>query len=140
MNAAHLFYLEGVTDEEAFSVATFLVGAGLFNDSPKIAQMNGGVDGYEYRLAVKVDPQTPERIEGTREMANDLSRVLRAPVAVHYCQGPLGRTLRAVEPLDAEQGREQSHVSGGPYRAEVFHVRADRPAGSGRREEEKQNS
>jgi len=139
MNAAHLFYLEGVTDQEALSVATFLVGAGLFNDSPKIAQMNRGVDGYEFRLAVTVDPQTPERIEGARRMASDLSRVLGASVAVHYCQGPLARTLRAVEPLDAEQGRKQSHVAGGPYRGEVFHMRGDRPADGGRREEEKQD-
>jgi hypothetical protein len=121
MNAAHLFYLEGVTDQEALSVATFLVGAGLFNDSPKIAQMNRGVEGYEFRLAVKVDPQTPERVEGARRMAGDLSRVLGASVAVHFCQGPLAKTLRAVDPLDAEHGREQSHVPGGPYRAELFY-------------------
>jgi hypothetical protein len=139
MNAAYLFYLEGVTDPEAMSVATFLVGAGLFNDSPKIAQMNRGPDGYEFRLAVKVDPQTPERIEGARQMASDLSRVLGASVAVHYCQGPLNRTLRAVEPQDAEQGRKQSHVPGSPYRAEVYHLRGDRPADGSRRGEEKQD-
>jgi hypothetical protein len=134
MNAAYLFYLEGVTDPEAMSVATFLVGAGLFNDSPKIAQMNRGPDGYEFRLAVKVDPQTPERIAGASRMASDLSRVLRAPVAVHYCQGPLGNTLRAVEPLDAEYRREQVHVSGGPYRGEIYHLRDDLPADGSSRE------
>jgi hypothetical protein len=149
MNAAYLFYLEGVTDPEAMSVATFLVGAGLFNDSPKIAQMNRGPDGYEFRLAVKVDPQTPERIEGASRMASDLSRVLRAPVAVEYCQGPLARTLRAVEPLDGEYRRERSHVSGGPYRAEVYHTgvyhtgvyqtRGDGPADGSQREDEKQD-
>src|SRR5688572_1907051 len=31
MNAAHLFYLEGVTDSEAFEAAVFLAGAGMFD-------------------------------------------------------------------------------------------------------------
>jgi hypothetical protein len=139
MNAAQLFYLEGVTDQEALSVATFLVGAGLFNDSPKFAQLSRGSDGYEFRLAVEVDPETPERIEGARRMASDLSRVLKAPVAVHYCLRPLTKTLHAVDRLDVEQGRERSHVPGGPYRGEVYHLRGDRPAEGGRREDEKQD-
>ena len=95
MNAAHLFYLEGVTDAEAFAVATFLAGVGVFDDSPKIAQMNRTAEGYEFRLAIEVDPLDPQMVEGARTMARDLSQVLRdAPVAVHFCRGLLG-TLRA---------------------------------------------
>jgi hypothetical protein len=141
MNAAHLFYLEGVTDDEAFWVATFLAGVGVFDDSPKIAQMNRSVEGYEFRLAVKVDPQTPEMVEGVRRLSSDLSRVLRgASVAVHFCEGPLGRTLRTVKPRIAEDGTENSHIPGSPYRTEVFCIPGELPDGSGLREEEKQDS
>lgn len=126
MNAAHLFYLEGVTDEEAFSVATFLAGVGVFDDSPKIAQMNRAADGYEFRLAVKVDPQTPEMVEGGRRMSSDLSRVLRGvSVAVHFCEGPLARTLRTVQPQTEGYGTEDSHVPGGPYRTKAFCIPGD---------------
>lgn len=122
MNAAHLFYLEGVTDSEAFDVATFLAGVGVFDDSPKIAQMNRSADGYEFRLAVEIDPLTPEMVEEERRMARDLSQVLRgAPVAVHFGKRLLG-TLRAVEPRAPEPGAADSDVPGGPYRTEVFCV------------------
>ena len=56
MNAAHLFYLEGVTESDAFAVATYLAKVGVFDDAPKIAQLNRSADGYEFRLAVEVDP------------------------------------------------------------------------------------
>ena len=132
MNAAYLFYLEGVTDDEALLVATFLAGVGLFNDSPKIAQMNRNSGGYEFRLAVEVDPLTPELLNGTSQMATDLSRVLGdRPVAVHYCQGLLG-ALRAEPSRAAEDGTLNSHVPGGPYRSQVFRVpgepSGDRPS------------
>jgi hypothetical protein len=131
MNAAHLFYLEEVTDEEAFSVATFLAGVGVFDDSPKIAQLNRSADGYEFRLAVKVDPQAPPMIEGGRRMSADLSAVLHGrPVAVTFCEGPLGRTLRTVQPQAEEGGTRPSHVPAGPYRTEVL-VPGEPPRGSG---------
>lgn len=136
MNAAHLFYLERVTDDEALGVATFLAGVGVFNASPKIAQMNRSADGYEFRLAVKVDPQTPEMVEGARRMSSDLSCVLRgASVTVRFCEGPLGGTLRTVESRAAEHGTEHSHVPGGPYRTEVVCVPGELRDGNGPREE-----
>ncbi len=130
MNGAHLFFLEGVADSEAFNVAAFLAGVGVFDDSPKISQMNRGADGYEFRLAVEVDPLTPEMIEGERQMASDLSRVVRgAPVAVHFCKGLL-KTLRAAAPLTAESGAAARHVPVGPFRTEVFTVPKPSSAGS----------
>jgi hypothetical protein len=141
MKAAHLFYLRGVTDEEAFRVATFLARVGVFDDSPKIAQMNCSADGYEFRLAVQVDPQTPEMVEGARRMSSDLSLVLPGvSVAVRFCEGPLARTLRSVEPRAGEHGTEHSHVSGGPYRTEVVCVPGEPLDGNGLREEDKQDS
>ncbi len=132
MNAAHLFYLEGVTDSEAFDVATFLAGVGVFDDSPKIAQMNRSHEGYEFRLAVEVDPLEPQMVEGARTMARDLSQVLRgATVAVHFCRGLLG-TLRVLLPRTAEQGAADSHVPGGPYRTQVFCVPGQLPDGNDR--------
>ncbi len=116
MNAAHLFYLDGVTDAAALDVATFLAGVGVFDDAPKIAQMNRSGEGYEFRLAVEVDPLEPPMVEGARQMARDLSGVLRgAAVAVHFCRGLLG-TLRVRE------GPADTHVSGGPYRTEIYGV------------------
>jgi hypothetical protein len=123
MNAAHLFYLEGVTDAEALSVATFLAGMGLFDDSPKIAQMNRSAEGYEFRLAVKVDPQGPQMMEGARRMSADLSGVLHGrPVAVTFFEGPLSQTLHPVQPQTADGDTVPTHVSGGPYRTEVVLV------------------
>jgi hypothetical protein len=140
MNAAHLFYLEGVTDSQALEVATFLAGVGLFNDAPKIAQMNRSADGYEFRLAVEVDPLTPEMVEGERQMAGDLSRVLGgARVAVHFRKG-LVATLRAVTPGGAGKAADAGRVSGGPYRTKVFLVPGDLPGdGSVRAEENGEN-
>jgi hypothetical protein len=110
MNAAHLFYLEGITEEEAHSVATFLAGVGVFDSSPKVAQLNRTAEGYEFRQAVKVDPQLPEMIEGARRMSADLSGVLRGrPVAVTFCEGPLDRTLR----LDADKGSSLAELRKG---------------------------
>jgi hypothetical protein len=110
MNAAHLFYLDGVTDSEALDVAAFLAGVGVFDDSPKIAQMNRTAEGYEFRLAVEVDPLSPEMLKEESQMASDLARVLRrAPIAVHFCKGLLG-TLRAVEAAAAAHGANDSHV------------------------------
>jgi hypothetical protein len=122
MNAAHLFYLGGITDSEAFDVATFLAGVGVFDDSPKIAQMNRCANGFEFRLAVEIDPLTPEMVEGDHQMASDLSRVLwGAPVAVQFGKRLLG-TLRAVQPGSVEPDAANSHVPGSPYRTEVFCV------------------
>ncbi len=141
MNAAHLFWLEGVTDDEAFSVATFLAGAGVFDNSPKIAQMNRSPDGYEFRLGAKVDPQTPEMVDGACRMCGDLARVLRgASVAVRFCEGPLSRTLRTAAPRAAEHGTEHSHVPGGPYRAEVVGIPGELADGNGLRRQDKQDS
>ncbi len=115
INAAQLFYLEGVTDEDALRVATFLAGIGVFDDSPKIAQMNRSADGYEFRLSVKVDPRTPEMVEGSRRMSSDLSRLLRGSMlVVRFCDGPLGRTLRTMEPREAEYGTGAPEAPGGP--------------------------
>jgi hypothetical protein len=132
MNAAHLFYFEEVTDTEAFSVATFLAGVGLFDDSPKIAQMNRSAEGYELRLAVKVDPQGPQRLDGARRMSADLSGVLHGrPVAVTFCAGPLSQTLRPVLPQTADGGTRPSHVPGGPYRTGVVLVPGEARPGNG---------
>lgn len=128
MNSANLFYLEGVTDAEAFDIATFLAGVGVFDDSPKIAQMNRNGDGYEFRLAVDVALLTPEMVEGECRMASDLSRVLKgALVAVHFCS--LSNTLRAGKWQIADLGPASSLIPRGPYRTEVFLV-------PGRRSEE----
>ncbi|MCI0741538.1 MAG: hypothetical protein L0Y72_21090 [Gemmataceae bacterium] len=111
MNAAHLFYLEGVTDSQAFDVATFLARVGVFDDAPKVAQMNRSAAGYEFRLAVEADPLDPQMVEGARQMGRDLSQVLKgAPVAVHFGKGLLG-TLRAVKPPPTEPGAANSHVA-----------------------------
>ena len=108
MNTAHLFYLDGVTDSDALTVATCLAKADVFDGAPKIAQMNRSADGYEFRLAVEVDPLAPEMVEGERRMASDLSKVLRgAPVAVHFGRGLLG-TLRAEQMRVAENGTADS--------------------------------
>ncbi len=115
MNAARLFYLEGVTDSQALEVATFLAAVGVFDDSPKVAQLNRNADGYEFRLAVDTDPLPPEMVEGARQMANDLSaKVLKnAPVAVDYCRGLRG-TLRT-------ESADIPRATGGAYRSQVFH-------------------
>jgi hypothetical protein len=136
MNAAHLFYLGGVTDSEAFDVATFLAGVGVFDDSPKIAQMNRSADGYEFRLAVEVDPFTPEMVEGAHRLASDLSKVLTgAPVVVHFGKGLVG-TLQAVSPA-GENGAINNHVPGGPYRTEVFCVPGQRSNGADLRDKKR---
>jgi hypothetical protein len=124
MNAAHLFYLDGVTGGQALEVAVFLAGMEVFNDSPKIAQMDRSAEGFDFRLAVEVDPLAPEMVAGARQMATDLSKVLKSPVTVHYCRGLLD-TLRAIRPQGAEDGAESSHVPGGRYRTEVFRVPSD---------------
>jgi hypothetical protein len=122
MNAAHLFYLEGVIDSEAFDVATFLAQVGVFDDSPKIAQMNRNADGYEFRLAVEVDPLTPEMVDAERRLGSDLSQVLKgAPVVVHFGKGLLS-TLRALHSRDGESGAVTSHFSSAAYRTEVLSV------------------
>ena len=114
MNAARLFYLESVTDSQALEVATFLAAVGVFDDSPKVAQMNRNADGYEFRLAVDIDPLPPEMVDGARQMAHDLStKVLKnAPVTVDYCRGLQG-TLRT--------GADTHRATGGAYRSQVFH-------------------
>jgi hypothetical protein len=97
MNAASLFYMEGVEESHAFQVATFLAEAGLFNNSSRVAQIDRAGAGYEFRLAVDVEPLTEERIEGARRMSCDLSEHVLAgmPVEVRYCHG-LMETLRTV--------------------------------------------
>lgn len=131
MNAAHLFYRDGVSDSEALEVATFLAGVGVFDDSPKIAQLSRSAEGYEFRLAVEVNPLTPEMVEGERRMANDLAQVLRgAPVAVRFGNGLLG-TLSATE-----HGTANCHVPGGPYRSKIFQVPAKPADEKNRREQE----
>jgi hypothetical protein len=121
MNAAHLFYLEGVTDSQALEVAAFLAGMGVFDDSPKIAQMNCSPEGYEFRLAVEVDPLAPEMVQGARQMAIDLSKVLKAQVAVRFCRGLLD-TLHAIRLGDTDNGAANTHIPGGPYRTKVFRI------------------
>ncbi len=64
MNAAELYYTDGVTERDAMGVATFLVAAGVFNDSSKVAQLNREGDGFDFRVAVEVDPLTAEMIDG----------------------------------------------------------------------------
>jgi hypothetical protein len=120
MNGAVLFYLSGITPEEALRVATFLAHAGLFNDSPKVAQMNRSEDGYEFRLAVYME-LTPEMTEGAKQMATDLSRNVlgNAPVTVVYCLG-LEQTLR-VRP-EEELQKDEPVVPSGPYRTEIYTV------------------
>ena len=106
----------------------FLAGVGVFDDSPKIAQLSRSAEVYEFRLAVKVDPQSPQMIEGAHRMSADLSGVLHGrPVAVTFCEGWLSRTLHPVQPQTAEGGTRPSHVPGGPYRTEVILVPANRP-------------
>lgn len=121
MNAAEVFYTPGVTDDEALNVATFLAGVGLFDDAPKLAQLNRTPAGYEFRLAVDVDPLTPEMAAGQSQMSHDLTRVLKAPATAHFCAGVLG-TLLAVESPTPERS------PGGPYHSRVYVV----PPGVGR--------
>jgi hypothetical protein len=124
MNAASLFFTDGVSEEEAMSVATFLAFAGLFNDSPKVAQLNRGPEGFEFRLAVNVDPLTDEMIAGQKDMANDLShKVLGgAPVDVCYCLS-LGATLR-IDRTSLTRGdhEEGTTTKGRSYTTQLFQV------------------
>ena len=139
MTTAYLFYLDAVADDEALSVATFLAGVGLFNDSPKIAQMNRGAEGYEFRLAVEVDPLTPELLSGAHQMAADLSRVLGGrPVAVHFCKGLLG-ALRAGPSRVAKEDATLVDGPGGPYRTQIFHVPGEASGDRPKTWEEKQD-
>lgn len=113
-NAASLFAMDGVEESEAAGVAAFLAEAGLFNASSKVAQINRAGEGYEFRLAVNVDPLTPDMVEGQRQMALDLSaQVLRGrPVDVRYTKGLAG-TLRAQPPAAGPRS------NGDPQRAEA---------------------
>jgi hypothetical protein len=124
MNAASLFFTDGVSEEEAMRVATFLAAAGLFNDSPKVAQLNRAPEGFEFRLAVNVDPLTNEMIAGQRDMAKDLShKVLGgAPVQVHYCLG-LATTLRVDSTcLTMGDNEETTPLKGRSYTTQLFQV------------------
>jgi hypothetical protein len=130
MNAAQLFYTDGVLADEAFQLATFLAWAGIFNDRPKVAQLERAGAGYEFRLAVNVDPLPPEMTTGAERLADDLSRhVFRgAPVTVRYSHGLAG-TLRLgpPQPVPAEG---ESPAPDGPYRTEVF-VRSEQAGPQG---------
>jgi hypothetical protein len=134
MNAASLFYLEGVTQAEAENVALFLAHAGLFNDSSKVAQINRAGAGYEFRLAVVVEPLTSEMVEGARQMASDLSRHVLGglPVDVRYCKGRVA-TLRTVEPGSGAQAADKRESPAGPYRTEFF-VPREMPGDNNRRD------
>jgi hypothetical protein len=123
MNAAVLFYTDGVTETDAMGVATFLTVAGLFNDSSKVAQPNREGDGFDFRVAVEVDPLTAEMIDGQRQMASDLSKHVLGgrPVQVHYCKG-LAATLRTDRARPAAVTSEETKLpKGQSYRAEVFY-------------------
>jgi hypothetical protein len=126
MNAASLFYTGGVTEEDALRVATFLAAAGLFNESSKVAQLNRAGAGFEFRLAVEVNPLTTEMIEGQHQMASDLShKVLGGqPVEVHYCHG-LAATLRVDRTGPTEGNNPQAQPPRGrSYSTQVFsHLR-----------------
>jgi hypothetical protein len=129
MNAASLFFMDGVTEKEAGSVATFLAAAGLFNDSPKVAQLNRTGLGFEFRVAVNVDPLTDEMIAGQRDMAKDLSRMVLggAPVQVHYGLG-LAATLRVDRTFLTVGDKEQSPpAKGRSYTTQLFQVRDKGP-------------
>jgi hypothetical protein len=129
MNAASLFFMYGVSEKEASSVATFLAATGLFNDSPKVAQLNRAAEGFEFRLAVNVDPLTDEMIAGQRDMARDLSKNVLggAPVQVNYCLG-LSATLR-VDSTRVADGDHQKTIppKGRYYTTKVFHVQEKGP-------------
>ncbi len=122
MNAASLFYMDGVTEDEAGRVALFLAHAGLFNHSSKIAQLNRAGDGFEFRLAVEVDPLPSGMIEGQHQMASDLSsKVLGGrPISVQYSHG-LMSTLR-VEPAGQEidHDDEKTIPKGQSYHTQIF--------------------
>jgi hypothetical protein len=128
MNAASLFYLDGVTFDEALNVATFLAAVGLFNESPKIAQLNRAGDGFEFRVAVNVDPLTTEMIDGQVQMAKDLSRQVMGgkPVDVQYCHG-LAATLRT-EPAHVRPDEHDPMTipRGQSLHSRVFHVPQER--------------
>jgi hypothetical protein len=124
MNATSFFHTEGVSDDEAIRVATFLAAVGLFNDSPKVAQLSRCGEGLEFRLAVDVDPLTDEMTAGQQKMAADLSREVLGgvPVQVRYCKG-LVDTLQ----LDrAYLGTNTNEVAAAPkgrsYRSQNFRV------------------
>ncbi|HVX13042.1 MAG TPA: hypothetical protein VHC22_17795 [Pirellulales bacterium] len=121
MNAACLFYTDGVTEDVANSVALFLAHMGIFNDSAKVAQLDRTDEGFEMRLAVEVDPLTPEMIEGQRRMAYDLThKVLGGkPVEVRYCHGLAG-TMR-VDRADPEAAPPRGQM----YASKVFVRRGD---------------
>ena len=122
MNAAALFFTDGVTENEATSVATFLAAAGLFNDSPKVAQLNRTGEGFEFRLAVDVDPLTNEMIAGQEKMASDLShKVLGGQrVQVHYCKGLAGTLQVDRTRLTTDNNQETTLPKGQSYRSQVF--------------------
>jgi hypothetical protein len=127
MNAASFFYTEGVSEAEAMRVATFLAAAGLFNDSPKVAQLNRSDEGFEFRLAVDVDPLTDEMDTGQQKMAADLSHDVLGgvPVQVYYCKG-LAATLRTDRASVKTDGIEESVLPRGrTYRSKVFRVPHD---------------
>ena len=124
MNAASLFYMDGVSEQEAMRVATFLAAAGLFNDSEKVAQLNRTGEGFEFRVAVNVDPLTDEMIAGQQEMADDLSRKVLggSPVQVQYCNG-LAATLRVDRAcLTAGNNKGTIIPKGQSYSSQVFQV------------------
>ncbi len=118
MNATVLFYTDGVTRDDAFQLATFLVYAGVINDSPKTMQFDRIDKGYELRVAVDVDPLPEEMEAGARRMADDLShRVFGgAPVTVRYAWG-LKNTLKLGPPHEVPLPGEPEP---GPYRAQVY--------------------
>ena len=124
MNAASMFYTDGVSEADAFGVASFLAGVGLFNDSPKVAQLNRSGEGFDFRLAVNVNPLTDEMIAGQQKMADDLSRKVLggAPMEAHYCNG-VAATLQADRPrLITGDDEETTAPKGQSYRSQVFHV------------------
>ncbi len=132
MNAAELFYTDGVTESDAMGVATFLAAAGLFNDSSKVAQLNRDGDGFDFRLAVEVDPLTAEVIEGRSQMASDLSKKVLGgrPVQVQYCKG-LAATVRTDRVRrGAETGEETRLAKGQSYCAEVYYRASEEGEGT----------
>jgi hypothetical protein len=96
----------------------------LFNDSEKVAQLNRTGLGFEFRVAVNVDPLTDEMIAGQKEMADDLSRKVLGgvPVQVQYCKG-LAATLRVDRECPTTCGNdEKAPPKGRSYTTQLFQV------------------
>ena len=129
-NAAEVFSTDGVTEDQAIGLGTYLMYQGFFNDKPKLAQLNRAGDGFELRLEVRQGWASRTDLKDEfRRMAADLSRdVLRgSPVEVIPCEG-VRETLRdqgAGPALQPTRGRSPVFV--GPR---VFHPAVGGPDSS----------